>query len=236
MQIDRIYAFGCSNTYGEGLPDCRTETPAGVWLAGPKPSQLAWPSLVAQHLGKTLKNLSAGGSSNTLIAHRTLSTQILPRSLVLIGWSYFDRHTIIKDSSTGWHNTPGFDFVSDPDFVMIGPWHLTNPQFHKQRKLANAYYKSFHNTTNSQLESLRLLELVDTYVKRSDSTAVHVLCEQFLTPKPHWVRSHWITTTFEDLLPKYPRALDNLHPGELAQQHMADCVTQYLAGKHGITA
>ena len=53
--MDRLVAFGCSNTYGEGLPDCWVDkngdpsrTKAG--FHGPKPSKLAWPRLMANNM------------------------------------------------------------------------------------------------------------------------------------------------------------------------------------------
>jgi hypothetical protein len=50
---DRLIAFGCSNTYGEGLEDC--------WIPefrkhGPKPSKVAWPQILADKMGRECVN------------------------------------------------------------------------------------------------------------------------------------------------------------------------------------
>ena len=60
-----LITFGCSHTYGAGLPDC--------WIPnkghGPKPSNNAWPSVLKQKLNfKSIDNSSRPGSSNKMIA------------------------------------------------------------------------------------------------------------------------------------------------------------------------
>ncbi len=57
----KLYAFGCSNTYGFGLPDC--------WdyirkLQAGDPSQYSFPVLVSKELELELVNGSECGISN----------------------------------------------------------------------------------------------------------------------------------------------------------------------------
>ena len=61
----RVIAFGCSFTFGHGLPDC-FNPPKNP---GKAPSKYAWPSLVANELNVKCINKSLPGSSNKRIWH-----------------------------------------------------------------------------------------------------------------------------------------------------------------------
>ena len=58
----RLITFGCSNTYGHGLPDCHVPPNE----AGPNPSKVAWPQLLADRRGLECVNLGQPGGSNKL--------------------------------------------------------------------------------------------------------------------------------------------------------------------------
>ena len=63
-----LVAFGCSFTYGHGLPDCIGED--GV-SNGPTPSVLAWPNQLKTFCNfKTVDNQGEPGASNKIITKR----------------------------------------------------------------------------------------------------------------------------------------------------------------------
>ena len=53
--MDRLVAFGCSYTYGHGLPDCIM----AKGRAGKRPSKFAWPYLLAKKLDKRYTMLAS---------------------------------------------------------------------------------------------------------------------------------------------------------------------------------
>lgn len=100
--MSRIITFGCSYTYGHGLPDCFIP-PDGPGL---KHSQQAWPSMLAQKLQKELLNTSYPGSSNLHILWKLFNTEFEKDDVVVILWTHFVRIFFSKlylDSSiTNW--------------------------------------------------------------------------------------------------------------------------------------
>lgn len=82
----RLVAFGCSFTYGHGLPDCAIGPHAGT-----TPSQHAWPALLADKLGRSVVNMSKPGAGNTEILWKLINFDFEPDDLCVIMWSYFTR-------------------------------------------------------------------------------------------------------------------------------------------------
>lgn len=93
--MPRVVAFGCSFTYGHGLPDCYD----GKIGCGPNPSNFAWPRLLANKLGYTFANMGKGGSGNTEILWRLLNFNFEVDDVCVIMWSYFDRSNFFRYSN-----------------------------------------------------------------------------------------------------------------------------------------
>lgn len=89
--MPRLIAFGCSYTYGEGLPDCYKDG-----QAGPYPSRLSWPTLVATKLGISMNNLALPGAGNAEILDRVLRFQFEPDDICMIMWTHFVRYAHFK--------------------------------------------------------------------------------------------------------------------------------------------
>lgn len=84
----RLVTFGCSFTYGQGLPDCyniHTNEP------GKFPSKSAWPQLLADKLMLECINVSEPGSSNKEILNKLLNFKINDNDIVVTMWSFPDR-------------------------------------------------------------------------------------------------------------------------------------------------
>jgi hypothetical protein len=89
----RIIAFGCSYTYGHGLPDCLEKDKI---TQGPNPSRLAFPTLLANKLNCQSINLGKSGNSNKEIWHDILNFKFQEDDIVIVTWTYFSRFCIIK--------------------------------------------------------------------------------------------------------------------------------------------
>ena len=95
--MPRLVAFGCSFTYGHGLPDCHD----GKIGCGPNPSNFAWPRLLANKLGYTFVNMGKGGSGNTEILWRLLNFNFEVDDVCVIMWSYFPRTDFFRYRNDG---------------------------------------------------------------------------------------------------------------------------------------
>lgn len=80
--MPRLVTFGCSYTFGHGLPDV---------VDSKTPSKYAWPNVLAKKLNYECLNLAVPGSGNREILFKILNTKFLKDDLVLISYSYFSR-------------------------------------------------------------------------------------------------------------------------------------------------
>jgi hypothetical protein len=75
----RLVTFGCSFTYGSGLPDCTH------WYSSP--SKHSWSWIVANKLGYTLNNQGCPGGNNLEILYKILNFDFKDNDYVIIMWS-----------------------------------------------------------------------------------------------------------------------------------------------------
>ena len=126
--IDRIVALGCSNTWGMGLPDIEDED-----FVGKVPSKLAWPVLVGNKLNLKRENIInyANVACSNKFIHRKLTslTDLKKTDLVLILWTYHDRHCIFKNENE--------------ELTRFLPWNDDKP--------TKNYFKSHHSKYDAEL-------------------------------------------------------------------------------------
>lgn len=83
--MPRLITFGCSYTYGIGLPDIKKNFFGGNALS---PSKMGWPALLSDKLNYDLVNISYAGSSNTEILYNILTFKFKPDDTVVIMWTH----------------------------------------------------------------------------------------------------------------------------------------------------
>lgn len=90
----RLFAFGCSFTVGQGLPDIYPAI---------KPSGYAWPNVLGSMLGYEVVNKGIAGAGNAEIAASILRTDFKEDDLCVILWSHFTRYDyyVYHDDLTG---------------------------------------------------------------------------------------------------------------------------------------
>jgi hypothetical protein len=76
--MNRLITFGCSFTYGQGLPDC---------LNFKSPSKMGWPSMLAEKLNKEIINISSPGASNLEILYNILNFNFHQSDTVVVMWT-----------------------------------------------------------------------------------------------------------------------------------------------------
>lgn len=81
--MPKLFAFGCSFTVGQGLPDIYPEV---------KPSVLSWPTVLGNMLDYEVVNNGIPGAGNAEIAASILRTDFKKDDLCVILWSHFTRY------------------------------------------------------------------------------------------------------------------------------------------------
>ena len=201
-----IVAFGCSNTYGEGLKDC--------WVDGKeasKPSKLAWPQLLGNMFYRNVVNNSKPGCSNKYIEYSVLENEhIKENDIVVILWTYYDRTTIYNEDKIPYRILP-----SDlrPEKGVVPNANLKNTKF---------YYENMHSNFDSWRDFYTRLNNVRDYLDSKKIKNYHFSCEKehpYVEKTPKWNRVNLHNTPF---VKGMPLALDNNHPGEESHKKLAD--------------
>lgn len=100
--MERLISFGCSLTYGHGLPDCFIPPNQ----PGNNPSKMGYSSILAKYLNLECVNNSSPGASNKRIWNSVTNFSYNDKDTVIIQWSYIERTSIIKEDT----------------IIDIGPW------------------------------------------------------------------------------------------------------------------
>jgi hypothetical protein len=214
--MSRLVAFGCSNTYGEGLDDC--------WVnndAGPTPSKFAWPQVLANDLNLECVNLSVPGTSNKQICNDILNTDFKLTDIVVIMWTFFSRTCFFQDQERSKRIT-----VQD----------ITNKNFDRSiQKYNNTYYKTFYTQTNSNIESYMYINLIQLMLKEKEISNYHVRCNQtqgkliFDDSPPDWSQTDIHDITNDNIY--YDKALDGMHPGLKSHRATSKIIKKHIKGK-----
>jgi lysophospholipase L1-like esterase len=198
----RLIAFGCSMTYGDGLPD--------IYPKHAKPSRLAWPQLLADKLGLECVNCGMSGSSNKKIWHDILNFKFAPDDTVVVLWSYTDRTTVYKSKSNYLGISPG---IID-----------SNP-------LVEMFYKNFYSEYDVELNTRLYINQANAFLKNRGLNKYNLLIKnssrklfELAGEKVDFVPLPF----YENYRNVYPRGLDHLHPGELSHAKFARDVLPYF--------
>ena len=83
--MHRVVAFGCSQTFGHGLPDCIDPNNNNE-----QPSKFAWPALL-QGI-----NCAVPGGSNKLAIYKALNFNWRTNDVAVFVWTYINRSCIVE--------------------------------------------------------------------------------------------------------------------------------------------
>jgi hypothetical protein len=204
--MSRLIVFGCSLAYGVGLPDC--------WPNLSKPSKLSWTNIVAQNFGRKLVNKSRPGSANKSIWFTINKFKFKPDDVVVISWSYPERHSIIKSSLT---NCP----------LSIKNLQIRNIDHDESSK---SYYTDIYGNYDSIVMSKLYIDHANRILLDKGLTVYNLVIE----------RKHSLLIGDHNFIPLYmgeyervyPTALDGDHLGLEGQQVFASDLIKFLNGNH----
>lgn len=133
--MPNLISFGCSYTYGHGLPDCVGDN---YLQPGKSPSNLTFAAIIAKKIGYNFFNLGECGSSNKKILYKILNSELQKTDLIVIHWSHFDRHCLIKENQ---------------NIIDINPWTNT--------KQNNTYYKFIHDDFDAAFNTFTYIDYIN---------------------------------------------------------------------------
>jgi len=212
--LNRLIVFGCSNTYGQGLSDCRDRnSPASI---------LGWPNELATMMGiSTVINLGIGGASNKHISNSFLNKAgddfFNPDTdIVVFLWSYFNRHCIFQDNREIERYLP-----SDLRYKRVEP---------NRYKKIKKWYRDYNTSVDQQLSNYTRISHTQHYLNSKGITNYNFTCETYeYTNIPTWFDSSTLKSIDVDALStQYGRANDNIHPGVIANMHTAKIMYKHI--------
>ena len=203
--MGRLITFGCSYTYGTGLPDCKN------WmfdkLHNLKPSEMGWASLLADKLDLELINESFPGSSNTEIMYNVLKHKYKQDDVVVIMWTHYVRDMLFNSV----HKYP---FFRD----RLGPWAKT----HKERLWAE-----YLSEKDYAMKSWFHIHHADLHLQKQGVKYIHYPA----TPKElnkYKLEYVDINNYYSDGFEYVDKADDELHPGVESNKILADKMYRIL--------
>lgn len=216
--MSRVIFFGCSNTYGTGLPDC--------WPDLSKPSNMGWPNILANSLNREYVNMAMPSSSNKRIWHTINSFKFKEDDVVIILWSYINRTCILKH--------PLFKSPGSKDYVNLLPGLINllddDTDLSRERNLnenlSTIYYKNFYTYYDSFTMTTLFVRDVNNLLKKNNIKFYQMV------PLPHQKLTldnlDYIPVFHNDYRRKYPRALDNDHMGVEANVAFANDILKHI--------
>lgn len=190
----KLFAFGCSYTYGHGLSDCIV----GKTNAGPEPSKLTYINVLAEKLGiEKVWNLAMPGKSNKWIlsAIEENLSLIDKDDIVIVQWSFIDRSAIL-----------GNEFKKNySKSIDLGPW--------KKDRINSYYYKFLYHEYDHKKQTIWYINYANFLLKnRGINKTLHTAPPQSLDIEKYIINKE---NFLNDCLPDHgiDYAQDNNHPG-----------------------
>lgn len=212
--IDRIIFFGCSITYGHGLPDCII----GECNPGDTHSNLGYPQLLGDRLGKKVINRSLPGSSNLRILNRILDFEFTKTDTVFIQWTIFNRSGVFSQSTESFQNI-----------------HEIRP--YNQTKIARSFYE-MHTDYDLVHKTMFDIHHANLFLKDKVGKLVNVMLVSSMddtlhnmVPIPSWFDINLGYWKVDDIT--LDLANDNGHPGLISQAYMANLAEELVQENRG---
>ena len=212
-----LVTFGCSHTYGTGLPDC--------WIPEEEihakhPSSLAWPAQLQERVGfKSLYNMSRPGASNKIILKNIVDYEYDKNTVVVVLWSNVDRHTIFKNKDKhSLHLMPHFPKIS---FIAeyFAKWHGAKDGTDLQKK-SQLYFENFHEDFDVCFDQIIRINYVHAFLKNKGIKSFHLLPEHDYENHKNYLKNLFLENANIKLFKwkkdfKIDEALDkpHAHPG-----------------------
>ena len=222
--FNRLVVFGCSYTYGEGLLDCGDAS--NNWK-GDKPSKLGWPNQLATMMGiDQVVNYGIGGQGNKRILHELFEKEtaglINPDTdVVVILWSFFNRHCIFHDDGSIERFLPSAIKNFKPTKKLK---HMT-----KEARIFN-WYANYHSFKDQIFENYTNISHAQHYLNSKGIRYHRFTSEgEQNNPMPIWLDDNaLLSINVGEISQRYGFARDKSHPSENAHSHIAEIMYKHI--------
>ena len=204
---NRLIAFGCSHTYGEGLSGSTDSA-----------SPLAWPNILANLSNRKCVNASRPGSSNKRIWNDIINFEFQKNDVVFTMWTDVSRTCIIKKDTIEdigiWkvdHND-----LSKKYYELLFDINDSVKDLNLRSSHCDLYLKSLGIKNYHLMYSKILIDHAITTVRKSLKTL-----DAELYKKQMYNKANILQLDFSEISRSYNKT-DDGHPCELAHNLLAD--------------
>jgi hypothetical protein len=206
--INRVVAFGCSFTYGSGLPGCKTGN--NTTKISSKPAKQSWPFELGKLLNVEAVNKGVPGSSNIEILYHILNFDFQPNDFVVVMWSLPNRDM---------HFISGTKKIKP--YRQLGVWMSARSGY-------IAEWLSRVEPVDSIIKSWLYMHHADLYLKSLNLKYIH------FPAFPHELSEHRpdfigpIDNLYTDGISCIDECKNDRHPGPLSQIETAKTIQRIL--------
>lgn len=207
-KTSRLITFGCSLTYGQGLPDCVNKK--DYMRQGPLPSNLGWASLLAKDLKMDVINKGNPGASNLEILNEILKFDYRNDDTVVVMWTYSFRDTYFYKKLLGGYS-----------FKQLARWVST---------IGHILWSPNGDEVDYAIKTWLYIHHADLFFKHKKLKYLHYPADvsNFEKHKPHYINiSNFYSTGFVFV----DKGLDNSHPGVLSNIKTSKTIYEILNDK-----
>jgi hypothetical protein len=191
--MSRLITFGCSFTYGQGLPNCEIgNNETGV---SSTPSEYAWPAVLGKLLKIETVNKGIPGASNLEILYQLLNFKFKKDDTVVIMWSLPVRDLYFISNSN-----------KIKPYRQLGLW-LTNKTGYVFEWLRNV------KLADQAIKSWIYIQHADLYLDKKNIKYIHFPADpkELLEYKPEFIND--ITNLYVDGQSYIDACVNDNHPG-----------------------
>lgn len=204
----RLITFGCSLTFGTGLPDLwsKKKFKRGIrqTTIHQLPSKYAWPAQLGKILGAVeVLNFSWPGASNKEITHQVHTFlenyKIHGDDIIIVNWSHTDRSCLFE--------------IQDDKSVFLNRWGIWS-----KGKKAMMFFRHLHNEYDMLYDLHTRINYVNLLFNRLGVKNFHAYSndKHRSTYKFSWFKVPMLLSCMGIVRKLYPLGLDDGHPGEEA--------------------
>ena len=171
-----LITFGCSHTYGHGLPDSIAED---MQSPGVRPSNWAWPARLQQQVQfNSVSNQAKSGSSNKMIAKAIIEyPKFTKQSIVVILWANFNRATFFKNKKERLHMLP---HMYDSDRLPKSFWIWHGGEKSELQQKVKIYYEDFYEEFDAKFDQMIRINYIHAFLKNKGVKSFHLIPEHEL--------------------------------------------------------
>ena len=195
--MSRLIAFGCSFTFGDGLPDCWDHRSK---FAGEFHSILSWPNKLGALLEIPIVNVSEPGASNKQIWNSIVNFKFQNDDIVVVLWTNLERHCLIGNNNK---------------ITKFGNWDKTG--------LSKKYFKMFYDYHNLKNNFHLCSNHCKFYLDSLNIKNYHLTSQKkHIEDMPKWNIVNFLPIFMNHFREIFPLALDGSHPGVEAHAAFAE--------------